>query len=221
MRMRQEFFGVAEVAALLELRPVTIYRWCRTGRLPGIKLGKEWRIPRAALEDLLHRSPAQRLADHTDEGVTMHAVSPATRELAQRLLWNEAGGRLGPEVLPAAERTFGLLRRRLTDLLGQAGFTALLRRALHLAQAEYPILTALVVGGTAAETLSGLRELEVADATESASIAVALTALLAHLIWLMVTFIGEDLTIRLIDEIWPERGPDVGDPPVQGGRQDA
>ena len=30
-----------EVARYLDLRPTTIYQWCREGRLPALKLGKE------------------------------------------------------------------------------------------------------------------------------------------------------------------------------------
>jgi excisionase family DNA binding protein len=35
---------------------VTVYRWCREGRLPCLKIGKSWRIRRAALEDFLRQS---------------------------------------------------------------------------------------------------------------------------------------------------------------------
>ena len=34
---------------------VTIYRWCREGRLPCLKLGNTWRIRRSALEEFLIR----------------------------------------------------------------------------------------------------------------------------------------------------------------------
>jgi excisionase family DNA binding protein len=48
--------GVAEVAEYLGVGEVTIYRWCREGRLPCLKIGKSWRIRREALEDFLRRS---------------------------------------------------------------------------------------------------------------------------------------------------------------------
>ncbi|MDQ6907916.1 MAG: helix-turn-helix domain-containing protein, partial [Chloroflexota bacterium] len=44
-----------EVARTLNLRPTTIYQWCREGRLPAIKLGKEWRIRRTALDAFLEQ----------------------------------------------------------------------------------------------------------------------------------------------------------------------
>lgn len=45
-----------EVARYLDLRPTTIYQWCREGRLPALKLGKEWRIRRSTLEMFLAQS---------------------------------------------------------------------------------------------------------------------------------------------------------------------
>lgn len=54
--LNKEWLGAAEVAAYLGIEPVTVYRWCRAGRLPCIKLGKAWRIRRAALEAFLRRT---------------------------------------------------------------------------------------------------------------------------------------------------------------------
>ncbi len=48
--------GVAEVADYLGVGTVTVYRWCREGRLPCLKVGRSWRIREEALEDFLGRS---------------------------------------------------------------------------------------------------------------------------------------------------------------------
>ncbi|CAA9463552.1 MAG: hypothetical protein AVDCRST_MAG12-32 [uncultured Rubrobacteraceae bacterium] len=53
--LRGELLGVAEVADYLGVGPVTVYRWCREGRLPCLKVGKSWRIRQEALEDFLGR----------------------------------------------------------------------------------------------------------------------------------------------------------------------
>jgi excisionase family DNA binding protein len=51
----RELLGVAEVAEYLGVGTVTVYRWCREGRLPCLKAGRSWRIRREALEDFLRR----------------------------------------------------------------------------------------------------------------------------------------------------------------------
>lgn len=50
-----DLFGVEEVSAYLDIAPITVYRWCREGRLPCIKAGRGWRIRRSALADFLRR----------------------------------------------------------------------------------------------------------------------------------------------------------------------
>jgi excisionase family DNA binding protein len=51
-----ELLGAEEVAALLGVKETTVWRWCREGRLPCLKVGKHWRIRREALESFLRRS---------------------------------------------------------------------------------------------------------------------------------------------------------------------
>ncbi len=51
--MKYEWLTVEEVAAMLRLNVVTIYRWLRNNELRGIKLGKEWRIKESDLEAFL------------------------------------------------------------------------------------------------------------------------------------------------------------------------
>lgn len=47
--MNEELLTVEEVAEILRTTPNTIYRWLRAGKLPGVKLGKEWRIRKESL----------------------------------------------------------------------------------------------------------------------------------------------------------------------------
>ncbi|RBP42207.1 helix-turn-helix domain-containing protein [Garciella nitratireducens] len=51
--MKYEWLTVEEVADMLRLNTVTIYRWLRTNKLRGIKLGKEWRIKDSDLQEFL------------------------------------------------------------------------------------------------------------------------------------------------------------------------
>ena len=45
-----------DVAGYLGVGQVTVWRWCREGSLPCLKIGKHWRIRREALEEFLRRS---------------------------------------------------------------------------------------------------------------------------------------------------------------------
>jgi len=51
-----ELLGAAEVAGLIGVKETTVYRWCKEGKLPCLKVGKHWRIRREALEDFLKES---------------------------------------------------------------------------------------------------------------------------------------------------------------------
>jgi excisionase family DNA binding protein len=54
--MEKELLSAEDVAALMGLKEITIWRWCREGNLPCLKVGKHWRVRREALEDFLRRS---------------------------------------------------------------------------------------------------------------------------------------------------------------------
>jgi excisionase family DNA binding protein len=48
-----ELLGAEDVALLIGVKETTVWRWCREGNLPCLKVGKHWRIRREALEDFL------------------------------------------------------------------------------------------------------------------------------------------------------------------------
>jgi excisionase family DNA binding protein len=51
-----ELLAAADVAGMIGVKETTVYRWCKEGKLPCLKVGKHWRIRRAALEDFLRES---------------------------------------------------------------------------------------------------------------------------------------------------------------------
>src|SRR5688500_20246634 len=55
-----ELLGATEVAELVGVKETTVYKWCKEGKLPCLKVGKHWRIRREALEDLLRQSERPR-----------------------------------------------------------------------------------------------------------------------------------------------------------------
>ena len=52
----KELFDTDEVADYLGVERVTVQRWCRSGYLRGIKIGRAWRVRRDVLEDFLKRN---------------------------------------------------------------------------------------------------------------------------------------------------------------------
>jgi hypothetical protein len=121
--------------------------------------------------------------------------------LAQRLLTYEVvAGKNSEPTESAASRVCAKLRRPLITLAGVAGFRSLLSRALTLARAEAPSLS--VVQVEADGSLKGLDELQPQIDKEQARDEGAI--LVAQLIGLLLTFIGEGLTLRLVQDVWPE-----------------
>ena len=119
------------------------------------------------------------------------ADTPKTRELAQRLLAYEvAEEETSLADTQAVCRVCDKLRRPIATLAGAAGFRSLLARALTLAKQESPALGACEVN--AAGSLQGLND----EVAQSGAV------LIAQLIGLMITFIGESLTLRLLHDVW-------------------
>src|SRR3954462_2938923 len=55
-----ELLAATDVAKLVGVKETTVYRWCKEGKLPCLKVGKHWRVRREALEDFLKRSERPR-----------------------------------------------------------------------------------------------------------------------------------------------------------------
>ena len=51
--MTDEVLTVKEAAALLKTSRQQIRRMIQSGELPAVKVGREWRIPRGSISDLL------------------------------------------------------------------------------------------------------------------------------------------------------------------------
>jgi excisionase family DNA binding protein len=52
----KELLSAEDVAELVGIKESTVWRWCREGRLPCLKVGKHWRVRRETLEDFLEQS---------------------------------------------------------------------------------------------------------------------------------------------------------------------
>jgi hypothetical protein len=85
-------------------------------------------------------------------------------------------------------------------VVGVAGFCSLASRALTLAQAETPTLSLVQV--TTDGSLQGLCELDPQVDKDQAEEGGAI--LIAQLLGLLFTFIGIALTLRLVQDVWPD-----------------
>ena len=132
----------------------------------------------------------------------------ALQQLALRVLAQHAGSAPGTEALVAAvRRAYDDLARVSAPLIGQVGVDALTGRTLYLAQRKYPWLIHTREPdqwkGPFAQIVFCLERQDPAVATEAAG------AVFATLTGLLVTFIGEPLTARLLRKAWPDAFADA------------
>jgi hypothetical protein len=142
--------------------------------------------------------------------VTTRQATPQLKNLALRLLALEAKNSPTPAKLAEAlEVCCQRLHKRLDTLIGAGGFRALLDRALFLAKKEHPWLKGVGISDYPGCELRALSE--AMNGKQPADVKEAFTIILANVIWLLVTFIGEDIAFGLIEEAWP--GMEIAPPP--------
>ena len=119
-----------------------------------------------------------------------------TRDLARRLIASAADETTTSlHTEPATLRVYERLRRQLGASVGVDGFQALASRALALAKSESPRLSAVQL--TASGGLRGLGEVE--SQTDVKEDGEAGIILIAQLLGLFLTFLGEATTLRFIE----------------------
>ena len=143
----------------------------------------------------------------------MTTVFPAIENLARRILAVEAarvsshaehGNEAGAQV-DAAVRACEKLQEPLSRFTGPAGFLSLLSRALVLAKAEVPALKVVQVSPDG--SLAGFDEIKPdqdAGEHDAGALEQGRVVLVAHLLGLLATFVGESLTRRLACDAWPD-----------------
>ncbi len=60
--MAEKFYDVPAASQVLGLKPDTMRRWLRAGRVRGIRLGRDWRISERAIDELAHKATNQSKA---------------------------------------------------------------------------------------------------------------------------------------------------------------
>jgi hypothetical protein len=133
-------------------------------------------------------------------------TAPAPDQLARWLLAYEAGAKKSPEELASAgERAYLRLRKRLAVLLGATGFDALWARAMHLAKPQFHSgddTTANESLPTQTSRADGLHA--AVSGHDSVVIQHNLVIVFTSFITLLFRFIGEELGLRFIRQIWSE-----------------
>ena len=131
----------------------------------------------------------------------MNRASPEAKKLAKRLIALEKSGRkaTGTNPLPVFHAT-ELLRPQLAILMGNGGYRAMMARSLVLGGEEIPWLHAIHVKSDG--SLEGLADIH--SQLNNGDFLEGRVVLLAQLFGLLVAFIGEALTLRIVREVWPK-----------------
>ncbi|MDQ1130627.1 helix-turn-helix domain-containing protein [Microbacterium sp. SORGH_AS_0888] len=53
-----QFLTVAEVAAIMRVSKMTVYRLVHAGELPAVRFGRSYRVPESAVSELVQRPAA-------------------------------------------------------------------------------------------------------------------------------------------------------------------
>jgi hypothetical protein len=167
--------------SLLTVNDGSTVRMNRGEELPG---GGNRQLD-ASIPLAVERQPDVMLEPRPSAGRLLQAAARAQTAVA---------GERSPAV---TQRLLSRLREHLGKLIGPAGFDTLLARALVLAGRSHPTLTGITSGpGVKLEVSSGL-DLEGTDFDEDA------LAIVAHLIELLVSLVGEDVAVRMLRDLWP------------------
>jgi hypothetical protein len=132
----------------------------------------------------------------------MNEPARSIREVSRRVIDHELGALPAARFGDAIEHAFVRLYELLSPLVGQVGFQAVLQRALHLTVPNHPWLAAVETNRAAgtSSVVSGWGGIFGAQqATEGHECAVQL---FVHVLALLCSFIGEELTFRLIGRMW-------------------
>lgn len=148
----------------------------------------------------------------------MATTTAAHRDLARWLLGHEMRDRQDlPALVEAAETTCQKLSQRLARLVTAAGSRALIARALHLASADFPFLAGVQAGSPPERYLEGLGER--VQGVEPARAREGVAMVLASVLGLLATFIGDELTLRLVRDVWPDAQLDGAGPREQEAQE--
>jgi excisionase family DNA binding protein len=62
-----EIMTLEEVAKYLKLKPQTIYTWAQDGKIPAVKIGKEWRFKKSVIDKWFNNHYDSKFTKFIDE----------------------------------------------------------------------------------------------------------------------------------------------------------
>ena len=131
----------------------------------------------------------------------MSRATQEMRDFARRLMALEASETKTPRTRFPADFSFAdKLRPPLASLMGHAGYRALVSRSLVLAHTEVPWLREARVKTDGSLELTG----DIGARVDPEEILQGRVVLIAQLLGLLVAFIGQNLTLRLVGDAWPK-----------------
>jgi hypothetical protein len=130
----------------------------------------------------------------------LRPLDPRHREVARRLVaaGPEADGR---DIISSAAALVEALEPHLQNLIGRVGMRALEGRALRLAKSDHPVLDPLQVQQDGDGVMAGLAGL--AARSEPEELRAGIVALIGHLVGLLASLLGEEITLRLLRRTCP------------------
>lgn len=51
----EEYLTTKQVAKYLQVKPLTVYQWARTEKIPAVKIGRIWRFKKEVIDSFLEK----------------------------------------------------------------------------------------------------------------------------------------------------------------------
>lgn len=145
----------------------------------------------------------------------LKSAPQALRKLSRRLLEHQAGNPSHPQaLLDVAGPVCQKLQEKLVTLIGSNGCQVLISRAWVLTRREFPELSPIETKGSC--HFQGQGSMQGLDPDQAME---AQVVMLANLLWLLMIFIGEDLSMHLVYELWPDLPPGEVDSSAEEAEQ--
>lgn len=51
----EEYLTAKQVGKYLQVKPLTVYQWAKTNKIPAVKIGRIWRFKRVVIDNFLEK----------------------------------------------------------------------------------------------------------------------------------------------------------------------